>query len=105
MSVSLKVTAYSGKESKEFQKHFNAVKFCIENELSYPKETSEFFKGKIHGTVFDDLEDISNEYILEYIQNGIEVPLKTTGNKWGNEIRIKVSEIPSSVDEIVVSLS
>ena len=102
MSVSLKVTAYSGKESKEFQKHFNAVKFCIENELSYPKETSEFFKGKIQG---DDLEDISNEYILEYIQNGVEVPLKTTGNKWGNEIRIKVSEIPSSVDEIVVNLS
>lgn len=102
MSVSLKVTAYSGKESKEFQKHFNAVKFCIENELSYPKETSEFFKGKIHG---DDLEDISNKDILEYIQNGVEVPLKTTGNKWGNEIRIKVSEIPSSVDEIVVNLS
>jgi hypothetical protein len=102
MSVSLNVTAYSSKESKEFQKHFNAVKFCIENGLSYPKETSEFFKGKIHG---DDLEDISNEYILEHIQNGVEVPLNTTGNKWGNEIRIKVSEIPSSADEIVVKLS
>jgi hypothetical protein len=102
MSVSLNVTAYSSKESKEFQKHFNAVKFCIENGLSYPKETSEFFKGKIHG---DDLEDISNEYILEHIQNGVEVPLNTTSDKWGNEIRIKVSEIPSSVDEIVVKLS
>ncbi len=102
MSVSLNVTAYSSKESKEFQKHFNAVKFCIENGLSYPKETSEFFKGKIHG---DDLEDISNEYILEHIQNGVEVPLNTTGDKWGNEIRIKVSEIPSSADEIVVKLS
>ena len=101
MSVSLNVTAYSSKESKEFQKHFNAVKFCIENGLSYPKETSDFFKGKIHG---DDLEDISNEYILEHIQNGVEVPLNTTGDKWGNEIRIKVSEIPSSVDEIVVKL-
>lgn len=102
MSVSLNVTAYSSKESKEFQKHFNAVKFCIENGLSYPKETSEFFKGKIHG---DDLEDISTEYILEHIQNGVEVPLNTTGDEWGNEIRIKVSEIPSSVDEIVVKLS
>ena len=102
MSVSLNVTAYSSKESKEFQKHFNAVKFCIENGLSYPKETSEFFKGKIHG---DDLEDISTEYILEHIQNGVEVPLNTNGDKWGNEIRIKVSEIPSSVDEIVVKLS
>lgn len=102
MSVSLNVTAYSSKESKEFQKHFNAVKFCIENGLSYPKETSEFFKGKIHG---NNLEDISNEYILEHIQNGVEVPLNTTGDKLGNEIRIKVSEIPSSVDEIVVKLS
>ena len=102
MSVSLNVKAYLSKESKEFQKHFNAVKFCIENELSYPKETSEFFKGKING---DDLEDISNEYILEHIKNGVEVPLKTTGDKWGNEIRIKVSEIPSGVDEIVVKLS
>jgi hypothetical protein len=102
MSVSLNVTAYSSKESKEFQKHFNAVKFCIENGLSYPKETSEFFKGKIHG---NDLEDFLTEYILENIQNGVEVPLNTTRDKWGNEIRIKVSEIPSSVDEIVVKLS
>ena len=47
MSVSLNATAYSSKESKEFQKHYNAVKFCIENELSFPKETSEFFKGKL----------------------------------------------------------
>jgi hypothetical protein len=102
MSVSLNVKAYSSTENKEFQKHFNAVKFCIENGLSYPKETSEFFKGKIHG---DDLEDISNEYILEHIQNGVEVPLNTTGDKWGNEIRIKVSEIPSEVDLIIVKLS
>lgn len=102
MSVSLNVTAYSSKESKEFQKHFDAVKFCIENGLSYPKETSEFFKGKIHG---DDLEDFSTEYILEHIQNGVEVPLNIIRNEWGNEIRIKVSEIPSSVDEIVVKLS
>lgn len=102
MSVSLNVIAYSSKENKEFQKHFNAVKFCIENELSYPKETSKFFKGKIHG---DNLEDYSKEYILEYIQNGVEVPLNTISDKWGNEIRIKVSEIPLEVDLIIVKLS
>lgn len=101
MGSSVKVTAYSSKDSKEFQKHFNAVKFCIENELSYPKETSDFFKGKIDGY---DLKDISTEYILEKIQNGVQVPLNTISDKWGNEIRIKVSEIPSSVDEIVVKL-
>jgi hypothetical protein len=102
MSVSLNVTAYSSKESKEFQKHYNAVKFCIENKLSFPKETSEFFKGKLGG---DDLEDIKTDCILPYIENGVQVPLKTTSDQWGNEIRIKVSEIPSSVDEIVVKLS
>jgi len=102
MGVSLSATAYSSTESKEFQKHYNAVKFCIENGLSYPKETSAFFKGKIGG---DDLEDFEEEDILKYIQNGVEVPLKTTGDEWGNEVRIKVSEIPAEADLIIVTLS
>lgn len=99
--MGLDVKAYSGKGSKDFQKHYNAVKFCIENELSYPKETSEFFKGKING---DDLEDIKPSAILKEIENGIEVPLKMkTGGEYG-QIIIKVSDIPSSVDEIIVSV-
>jgi len=102
MSVSMNVTAYAGKESEEFQKHFKAVKFCIDNKLSFPKETSEFFKGKVGGY---DLEDIREDAILDYIKDGVEAPLKTDGDEWGNEIRIKVSEIPSEVDEIVVRLS
>jgi hypothetical protein len=91
---------------KEGNKIFPEVqldyKFCIENSLSFPKETSEFFKGKLGG---DDLEDIRTDSIIEYIQNGVEVDLKTTGDQWGNEIRIKVSEIPSEVDLIIVKLS
>ena len=98
----MNVTAYAGKQSKEFQKHFKAVQFCIENKLSFPKETSEFFKGKVGG---DDLEDIREDMILDYIKDGVEVPLKTEGDERGNEIRIKVSEITSEVDEIVVRLS
>ncbi len=39
MGVSLSFKAYSGKESSEFQKHYKSVKFCIENELSFPIET------------------------------------------------------------------
>lgn len=62
MSTSINVKAYSGKGSKEFQKHLGAVKYCIENELSFPKETSEFFKGKLGG---DDLEDIKPNHILQ----------------------------------------
>ena len=102
MSVSLNVKAYSSTENKEFQKHYNAVKFCIENGLSFPKETSEFFKGKLGG---DDLEDIKTDCIIDYIQNGVEVDLKTTVPQWRDEIRIKVSEIPSEVDLIIVKLS
>lgn len=101
MSTSISITAYSGKNSPEFQKHFNAVKFCIENELSYPKETSEFFKGKVCG---DDLEDIVTKAVLECIEDGIEIPL-ITSLKQNGEIRIAVADIPKEVDEIIVKLS
>lgn len=101
MSVSLNATAYSSKESKEFQKHYNAVKFCIENELSFPKETSDFFKGKIGG---DDLEDIKSESILRYLENGIEVEMYFRYCS-ASEVQINVSEIPKEVDLIVVKLT
>ena len=101
MSVSLNATAYSSKESKEFQKHYGAVKFCIENELSFPKETSEFFKGKLGG---DDLEDIKSEAILGYLENGVSIEMPFRYLR-GSEVQINVSEIPSGVDLIVVKLS
>jgi len=100
MSISLNVRAYSSTENKEFQKHLDAVKFCIENGLSFPIETSEFFKGKVGGY---DLEDIRREYVIGHIENGIEVNLKSTGD-YENEIRIKVSEIPPEADLIIVNL-
>lgn len=99
MSLSINVQAFAGKNSKEFNTHYKSVKFCIENKLSFPKETSEFFKGNVCG---DDLEDIKDEFLLQYIENGIEVPLKISGDS--QEIRFNVSDIPEGVDEIVVSL-
>jgi hypothetical protein len=102
MSVSISINAFASTESKEFQKHFTAVKFCIENGLSYPKETSEFFKGKMNG---DNLEDWGSQYILEHLQNGVEVDLITTQDKWGNETTIKVSDIPLEADKIIIKLS
>ncbi len=102
MGASLSVTAYSSTESKEFQKHFKAVVFCIENDLSFPKETSEFFKGKVHG---GDLEDYSKEYILDNIKNGVvvDLPFEETDNYC--EKIIKVSDIPKDADKIIVTLS
>jgi len=100
MSVTLSINAFAGKNSVEFKKHYNAVKFCIENELSYPKETSEFFKGKVGG---DNLEDISSKSILEYIKNGISIPLEMHEDDEG-KIIINTSDIPPEADEIIISL-
>jgi hypothetical protein len=102
MSISLSIKGYSTTENKQFQKHFNAVKFCIENELSFPKETSEFFKNSIDGC---SLEDFSNKYIIQHIQNGLEVPLNINYDPYGYEVKIKVSEIPSDVDLIIVRIN
>lgn len=99
MGVSLSFKAYSGKESSEFQKHYKSVKFCIENELSFPIETVNFFKGKID---CGDLDDYEREYLLEMIKDGVEVPMRHTNLNF-TEIRIKVSDIPASVDELVIN--
>lgn len=101
MSISLNARAFSSKENKEFQRHHKAVLFCIENELFFPTETSEFFKGKIDGV---DLEDTRPEYILGYIENGVEVEMPFRYFR-GNEVQIKVSEIPPEVDLITVKLT
>ena len=100
MGVSLSATAYLSKESKEFQKHYSAVKFCIEKELSFPKETTEFFRGKIDG---EDLEDIKPDSILDYLGNGVSVNMHFEYLS-EYEVQIKVSEIPSGVDLIVVKM-
>jgi hypothetical protein len=102
MSASISIEAYSGKDSPEFLKHYKAVKFCIDNELSYPKETSEFFKGKIFG---DDIEDFNNDdSLLKYIENGVQVDLPLIELS-DYEYKIMVSDIPKHVDEIFVKLS
>jgi len=101
MSKTLFIQAYSSKESKEFQKHYNAVKFCLENDLSFPKETSEFFKGKIGG---HDLEEIHRSAILKNIKNGVEIDMKCEAISY-SEFHIKVSDIPKEADLIVVRLT
>lgn len=102
MSVSIEIKAFAGKDSKEFQKHFKAVKFCLDNELSYPKETSDFFKGRLDGS---DLEEVNLDYIIEYIENGIQIDIPIESDAHGNEKRIKIADIPKEVDEIVIKLS
>jgi hypothetical protein len=102
MGASLSINAYSSKDNKEFQKHYKAVVFCLENGLSYPKETSEFFKGRIDG---GDLEDYSKDYLLEKIENGVQVKIPMLRKEHGYEYHIKISDLPSEVDVIVCKLS
>jgi hypothetical protein len=99
--MSINIQAYSGKYSEEFNKHLEAVKFCIERGLSYPAETSEFFKGKVCG---DNLEDIQPSAVLQYIENGVPVnlPYEKVGYDAAN---IYIADIPKEVDVIKVSIS
>lgn len=100
MSISLSIKAYSDKTNPEFKKHLKAVEFCVENNLSFPKETTEFFKGKVDGS---DLESIIPEAIVSYIENGVEVPFVfTTLNRV--EARIKVADIPDEVVELIIKI-
>lgn len=100
MSTSLYVKGFTGKDNPEFIKHFNAVKFCIENELSFPKETSEFFKGKVHG---DDLESYHYGPLVEYIENGIAVELKFCEDSNYKKI-INVKDIPKECEQIIIEI-
>ena len=102
MGVSLSITGYSSSDNAEFKKHYSAVEFCIKNDLSFPKETSEFFRGKVNG---DDLEDYDKKYILQNIENGIEEELILHGEDYGYTKTIYVSEIPKNVDKIIIKLS
>ena len=101
MSYNIHVKAYSDNTSKEYQKHLNAVKFCIDNDLSYPKETYEYFKGAICG---DNLDDYDNEYVLEYIENGFEIDLQTVEDDQ-HSIILNVKDIPKDAKKIIIDYS
>lgn len=76
----------------------NAVKFCVDNNLSFPKETTEFFDGKINGY---SLEDFENPY--DIVKNGISenIKYKKVTVKNGVEVHIKVANIPPNIDTII----
>lgn len=99
MSSCLEVEAFSGRESAIFDKHYKAVKFCLENDLSFPKETSLFFKGKLPDC--DNLEEMDSEHILEAIENGTFVEIKLN-RKDNNEVEVFLKDIPAEVDRLII---
>jgi len=102
MGASLSVQGFADVENPEYQKHYKAVSFCVENGLSLPKETSDFFKGKVG---MDDLEDIRKESWVDAVNHGLSVELPLTKiDNWGLVKEIKVSDIPKEVDRIIISI-
>ena len=97
----MNVKAYSGQGSPEFVKHFSAVQFCVKNELSYPEETVEYFKGCFDG---DDLDDINRNSIIGYVVHGRQIDLPITNINYGNEIHINVKDIPEGTETIIIKM-
>jgi len=104
MGVSLSVMGYATKDSKEFDRHYGAVLYCINNDLSFPKETEEFFKGRVCGG--GNIDDFEPNYLLEKLEHGLEVNIPTSGdaNYIGGMV-INVADIPEECDQIVIELS
>lgn len=100
--MNLSIIAYTGKTSPDFIKHLEAVKFCIERGLSFPKETEVFFKGKLNG---DDLSDIKRSSILGYIENGIQTYMKIEHYKDEGVAVINTKNIPAHAEEIHIKIN
>lgn len=102
MSSTISIKAYSDMDNAEYNKHYRAVQFCVENELTYPVETSAFFKGTIDGC---NLEDFHEDIILDKISDGVEIPMPIQSDNNRFKKIIRVSDIPPEVDRIIVSLA
>ena len=97
MSCYIKVYACTDNTSEIYQKHLNAVKFCVENNLSLPSETSNFFKGKIGD---GDLEDYEKEYWYDYVKSGFSTYLDSDDSY----IEIDMKDIPVNTKKLIITL-
>ena len=82
MSISTHILAFRDMDG-EFYKMLKAKKFCEENELTYPKEVIEYFKGMEeeseetlrHEFLTVDLDNCLMEWKSEYAE-GYELDIK-----------------------------
>jgi hypothetical protein len=102
MSKSMSVRGFTGKDSDEYKKHYEAVLFCIEKDLSFPKETVAFFEGKVEGS--DGLGSYQRHALPRILADGFPVKLPLTLMDYENKIVLKTKDIPKEVTEIVVTL-
>lgn len=102
MSLSINIDGLSDKSNPEFAKHLKVVEFCIANEVSYPKETSEFFKGQVHGEDIDDI--VPSQEVIDVIKDGLVVEIHDAMATEAGRFYIQVDKLPKSVSVIRVSL-
>jgi len=102
MGASLNLTVRASVDSKEFIKHFSIVEMCAKHDVSYPKETLEFFDGAIDDGPLDDYDP---EYVVERLSDGAEMKVITKRDFHDNKITLNVKDIPKGADKIIVQLS
>lgn len=103
MGVSVYIQGFTQPDNDEFKKHLEVLQFCYDKGVSCPKETTEYFKGKIDG---DDLEDYDYDYALERLENGLSVDIDDAVDgdvMYDDGATIDLRKLPKGVDIIKVS--
>jgi hypothetical protein len=85
MGMSTYVTALRNKKSKEYEKHANVLKACIEADIEkLPKETAKYFNSDYPcKSLFEEKLELNINY-TDFSDDGI------------SGIEVKVSDIPKS---------
>lgn len=113
--MSVTIEAILKEENPEFKKHYETVQFCLERSLSFPLETAEFFKEKLHKL---DLQltyggtrekpklspQEESKIILEHLRKNISIPINYVRNPFLMEIEINVQDIPKEAHTIVIKI-
>lgn len=87
MSISTFIIAYTSENNKDFQKHKKILEFCLENKVSLPKETAEYFENEIPDiSLLDNKLEIELEEDVHYQEyyddkyGGYEIDLEKLPN-------------------------
>lgn len=94
MSCYIVARAHADNTSKNYQRHLRAVKFCVENNLSLPKETSKYFKS-------ENLEDYKKDTWAERIENGFSTLHLGSAQQY---LEIPIEDIPEDTKKIIIQL-
>lgn len=102
MSVSLYVKGFTGFGNEEYLKHYDSLEYCLSKGLTPPKETLEFFDGKLDGCGVLDLQP---ESALSIAKKGLGVDIGSAITEIAeDEIHIDISMLPENTEKIIVKI-